>query len=134
MVEGSPQIAESAAVVRAFERFEGPINVVTDSAYVAGIIVREEHTWLKEVSNPKLYKLLLKLVFLLSHRKQLFHVMHVRSHTDLPGPVAKGNWRADALAMPILAPHVPDKFAQAKLSHQLYHPNVPALMRMFKLS
>ncbi|NWV97440.1 POK18 protein, partial [Machaerirhynchus nigripectus] len=34
VVEGSPQIAELAAIVGAFERFKEPINLVTDSAYV----------------------------------------------------------------------------------------------------
>lgn len=38
VVDGSPQIAELAAVVRIFERFEEPINLVTGSAYVAGVI------------------------------------------------------------------------------------------------
>ncbi|NWZ17249.1 PO113 protein, partial [Agelaius phoeniceus] len=33
-VEGSPQVAELDAVVRAFERFSEPFNLVTDSAYV----------------------------------------------------------------------------------------------------
>ncbi|XP_066194281.1 uncharacterized protein [Sylvia atricapilla] len=38
VVEGSPQIAELAAVVRAFEKFKDqPLNLVTDSAYVAGV-------------------------------------------------------------------------------------------------
>ncbi|RMC19942.1 hypothetical protein DUI87_03509 [Hirundo rustica rustica] len=34
-VEGSPQVAELAAVVRAFEKFPEPFNLVTDSAYAA---------------------------------------------------------------------------------------------------
>uniref|UniRef100_A0A8U7MZJ7 ribonuclease H n=1 Tax=Corvus moneduloides TaxID=1196302 RepID=A0A8U7MZJ7_CORMO len=56
IVEGSPQIAELAAVVRAFEKFKDePFNLVTDSAYVAGIAMRAEHAFLKEVSNQKLY-------------------------------------------------------------------------------
>ncbi|NXA75112.1 POK11 protein, partial [Thryothorus ludovicianus] len=33
-VEGSPQIAQLAAVIRAFGRFSEPFNLVTDSAYV----------------------------------------------------------------------------------------------------
>lgn len=44
VVDSSPQITELAAVVRAFERFEEPINLVTDSAYVAGVIARAEHS------------------------------------------------------------------------------------------
>ncbi|NXY56130.1 POL1 protein, partial [Callaeas wilsoni] len=35
--------------------------------------------------------------------------------------------------MSVQAPKVPDTFAQVKLSHQFYHQNVPALIRMFKL-
>ncbi|NWY42467.1 POK19 protein, partial [Sylvia atricapilla] len=36
--------------------------------------------------------------------------------------------------MPAEIVNVPDIFAQAKLSHTFYHQNVPALIRMFKLS
>ncbi|NXM47466.1 POK11 protein, partial [Gymnorhina tibicen] len=86
VVEGSPQIAELAVVIRAFERFPEPLNIVTDSAYVAGVVSRAENALLKEVSNPKLYELLSTLVYLLSYREQPFYVMHViRSHTNLAG-------------------------------------------------
>ncbi|KFO62237.1 hypothetical protein N302_03228, partial [Corvus brachyrhynchos] len=129
--EGSPQIAELAAMVRAFERFQEPFNLVTDLAYVAGITASAEHALLKEVANPKLYQLLSKLVYLLSHREQPFHVMHVWSHTDLP--TTEWYRRADALAMPVLTPDVPDIFQQAKLSHQFFHQNAPSLIRMFDL-
>lgn len=89
---------------------------------------------LKEVSNPKLYDLLSQLVFLLSHREQSYYVMHVRSHTDLPGPVVEGNRNADALAAPVQLASLPGMFQQAKLSHRFYHQNVPALVRKFHLS
>ncbi|NXQ66586.1 POK8 protein, partial [Quiscalus mexicanus] len=133
-VEGSPQIAELDAVVRAFERFPGPFNLVTDSAYVAGVVSRAENAVLQEVSNPTLYNLLSKLVQLVSHREQPFYVMHVRSHTDLPGFIAEGNRRADALAAPVQAAPLPDLFSQAKISHQLFHQNAPGLVRQFHLT
>lgn len=107
VVKGSPQVAELAAVVKAFERFNEPFNLVTDSAYVAGVVSRAERASLREVANPKIYNLLLKLIQIVSHRKQPFYVMHVRSHTDLPGFIAEGNWRADALAMPIEMANLP---------------------------
>ncbi|RMC20476.1 hypothetical protein DUI87_01326 [Hirundo rustica rustica] len=84
-VEGSPQVAELAAVVRAFEKFSEPINLVTDSAYVAGVVSRAEPAVLKEIDNEHLFRLLSKLIYLISHREHPFYVMHVRSHTDLPG-------------------------------------------------
>ncbi|TRZ08459.1 hypothetical protein HGM15179_018652, partial [Zosterops borbonicus] len=133
IVQGSPQIAELAAVVRAFEKFTQPINLVTDSAYVAGIAERAEHSLLKEVSNPDLYSLLSKLVYLLSHPEQPYHIMHVRSHTDLPGPITEGNWRADVLAMAVQTT-LPDIFNQAKLRHQFFSQNVPALIYIFKIT
>lgn len=111
VVEGSPQIAELAAVIRAFEKFKDqPFNLVTDSAYVAGVAMRAEHAFLKEVSNKNLYSLLSQLVFLVSHRKHPFYIMHVRSHTDLPGAIVEGNKRADALAMVAQTPNLPDIF------------------------
>ncbi|NWI55539.1 POK18 protein, partial [Calyptomena viridis] len=73
-VEGSPQVAELHAVVRAFERFKGPFNLVTDSAYVAGIVQRAENAVLGDTPNPKVYELISKLVYL-----------HIRSHSGLPG-------------------------------------------------
>ncbi|RMC06524.1 hypothetical protein DUI87_15961 [Hirundo rustica rustica] len=133
-VEGSPQVAELAAVVRAFERFPEPFNLVTDSAYVAGVVSRADQAILQEVSNTALFELLSKLVKLVSHREQPFFVMHTRSHTDLPGFVAEGNRRADALAAPAAMAPLPSIFEQAKLSHQLHHQNVPGLVRRFHIT
>lgn len=84
--------------------------MVTDSAYVAGVAMKAEHAFLKEVSTPtpNLHKLLSKLIHLISHRKQLYHIVHVRSHTDLPGAVAEGNKRADTLAMAMGSANLPD--------------------------
>ncbi|RMC04303.1 hypothetical protein DUI87_19122 [Hirundo rustica rustica] len=132
-VEGSPQVAELAAVVRAFERFSEPFNLVTDSAYVAGVVSRAEQAILQEVSNIALYELLSKLVKLVSHREQPFFVMHTRSHTDLPGFIAEGNRKADALAAPAEMAPLPNIFEQAKLSHQLFHQNAPGLVCRFHL-
>ncbi|TRZ09233.1 hypothetical protein HGM15179_017875 [Zosterops borbonicus] len=108
VVEGYPQIAELAAVIRAFEKFQEPINLVINSAYVAGVAMRPEHSFLKEVSNSNLYCLLSKLVYLISHRKQSFHIMHVTPHIDLSGAVTQGNRRANVLAMSTESANVPD--------------------------
>ncbi|RMC19182.1 hypothetical protein DUI87_03787 [Hirundo rustica rustica] len=132
-VEGSPQVAELAAVVRAFERFPEPFNLVTDSAYVAGVVSRADQAILQEVSNIALYDLFSKLVRLISHREQPYFVMHTRSHTDLPGFIAEGNRKADALAAPAEMAPLPNIFMQAKLSHQLFHQNAPGLVRRFHL-
>uniref|UniRef100_A0A674GKQ4 Uncharacterized protein n=1 Tax=Taeniopygia guttata TaxID=59729 RepID=A0A674GKQ4_TAEGU len=134
LVEGSPQVAELAAVVRAFERFSEPFNLVTDSAYVAGIVSRAEQAVLREIENEHLFRLLSRLIYLISHREHPFFVMHVRSHTDLPGEIAEGNRKADSFAAPVENASLPDVFQQAKLSHEHYHQNVPGLIRQFQLT
>ncbi|RMB93253.1 hypothetical protein DUI87_30375 [Hirundo rustica rustica] len=133
-VEGSCQVAELAAVVRAFERFPEPFHLITDLAYVAGVVSRAEQAVLSEVSNSALFNLLSKLVNLISHREQQFYVMHIRSHTDLPGFIAEGNRQADALAVPMEMAPLPNIFEQAKVSHQLFQQNAPGLVRQFHLT
>ncbi|NWH41657.1 POK11 protein, partial [Chloropsis hardwickii] len=134
VVEGSPQVAELDAVVRVFRRFPGPFTLVMDSACVEGVVARAENAVLQEVSNPKLFELLSKLINLVSNRQEKFFVMHVRSHTDLPGFVADGNRRADALAAPAGMAPLPNVFKQARLSHQLHYQNALGLVWQFQLT
>lgn len=135
VVEGSRQIAELAAVVRAFQKFQQPFNLVTDLTYVAGIAERAEHALLKEVQNKKLYSLLSELIWLISHREQPYHVLY---HTELPGYITEGNGKADLLVMAVNATHispaVPQVFQQARLSHTFFHQNAPALVHQLKTS
>ncbi|TRZ08485.1 hypothetical protein HGM15179_018617 [Zosterops borbonicus] len=46
VAEGSPQIVELAAVVRVFQKFNTPFDLVTDSAFVSGIAHRAENSLL----------------------------------------------------------------------------------------
>lgn len=107
-------------------------NLVTDLVYVAGVVSRAENVILREVSNTHLFDLLSRLIYLISHQEQLFCVMHVRSHIDLPGFIAEGSQRADALVAPAEIATIPNVFQQAKLSHQ-FHQNVPGLVCQFHL-
>ncbi|NXA72428.1 POK19 protein, partial [Thryothorus ludovicianus] len=63
LIEGqendSLQTLELAAVAWAVSRFLGPLNVITDSLYVAGLLQRIEDSTIKEVQNKRLYELLL---------------------------------------------------------------------------
>ncbi|NWX65024.1 POK8 protein, partial [Promerops cafer] len=133
LVQGSPQIAKIAAVVRAFKMFLEPINIVTDSEYIYGVVSWAEDSILKEVSNPHLFEYLSQLVHLISVREHPFLIMHTRSHTPLPGFIAEGNKRADALAM-LAQNHLPNISEQVRLSHQFFHQNASALVRMFKIT
>ena len=56
--EGSPQIVELRAVVMVFQHFSCPVNVVTDSAYVAGLVQRLDKAVLGQVNNETLFGIL----------------------------------------------------------------------------
>lgn len=127
-----PQILELAAVVRVFQRWDTPINIVTDSAYVANLVQNIENSCLKDVNNPLLYSLMHTLLRLLNNRKTSYFIVHIRAHTALPGPLVEGNRRADALTL--VAQVVPNVFEQARLSHAFYHQTARAIKKQFSLS
>ncbi|NXY39520.1 PO113 protein, partial [Pomatorhinus ruficollis] len=57
--EDSLQTLELLAVVWALSRWlQQPINIVTDSLYVAGIATRIEGAQIKDIANKRLYQLL----------------------------------------------------------------------------
>ncbi|NWU64631.1 PO113 protein, partial [Pterocles burchelli] len=124
--------AELAAVVRAFQKWEIPLNILTDSAYVAGVVERAEASLLRDISHPVLFNLLQELILLLNNYVNRYFIMHIRSHTTLPGFLAEGNRQADLLTLS--AQVLPNKLAQAKLSHSFFHQNAAALKRQFHLS
>ncbi|NWV99439.1 POK6 protein, partial [Machaerirhynchus nigripectus] len=147
---GSPQIVESAAVVRAFQLFPEPFSLITDSAHVAGIIKRIEGiegSVLKDVNNDKLCPWLTCLCQILSHRTNPYFVSHVRAHSGLPGFMAEGNARADALASDeeaaagtdnstsvLAAAALPSTTERAKLSRAFSHQNAQAIERDFHIT
>ncbi|NXT72760.1 PO113 protein, partial [Chaetops frenatus] len=57
--EDSLQTLELMAVVWALANLPNPLNIVTDSLYVAGIVARIEDANIKEVNNQRLYELFL---------------------------------------------------------------------------
>ncbi|RMC08192.1 hypothetical protein DUI87_14432 [Hirundo rustica rustica] len=132
--DGSAQLVELRAAVMAFEKFsQEPFSLITDSAYVADIAQRLSCSVLKEVSNPALFDLLKALWCAIQARVHPYYVLHVRSHTNLPGFVAEGNARADKLANPSWVAPQPDVLAQAKTSHGFFHHNVHTLQKQFQL-
>ncbi|NXM92795.1 PO113 protein, partial [Oenanthe oenanthe] len=57
--EDSLQTLELLAVTWAVTHLDGPLNVVSDSLYVVGVVCRIEDASVKEVSNRRLYELFL---------------------------------------------------------------------------
>ncbi|NWT81467.1 POK6 protein, partial [Lanius ludovicianus] len=122
------------AVVEAFHLFSRkPINIVGNSLYITGTVERIELSYLKEVSNKDLFVLLTTLYNFLFHKSHEYYILHLRSHTTLPGPIVEGNVnvRADALAIAVT---IPQKLGQAKFSHDFYHQNARTLAKQLDLN
>ncbi|KAK4810583.1 hypothetical protein QYF61_007320 [Mycteria americana] len=134
VVQGTPQIVELVAVIKAFQRWSEPLNIVTDSQYVCGVVQRLEKAWLKHVNNEQLFSLFKQLWYELNRRQNDFYVLHTRSHTNLPGFIVEGNRRADRLTAPVWATPVPQTIKQAQLSHEFFHQSAKALRKQFGLS
>ncbi|NXI72513.1 POK6 protein, partial [Anseranas semipalmata] len=122
---------ELAAVVRVFKIFPRAVNIVTDSAYVTGIVQRMEASFLKQIDHPLLFTLLYDLKHQTEHRTAPYFIVHVRSHTMFPGLISERNQLADQL---VGATIVPQLFQQARLSHKFYHQSAGALHRAFRIT
>lgn len=133
IVQSSPQIVELATVVRVFQLFQQPLNLITDSAHVANVVKWLEGSLLKETSNDILYSYLSCMKTLLENREHKFFITHIKAHSSLPGFLAEGNAQADKLTMPI-SQTLPDISEQARLSHAFFHQNAQALMESCRIS
>ncbi|KAF1474615.1 Endogenous retrovirus group K member 11 Pol protein, partial [Megadyptes antipodes antipodes] len=75
------QTLELTAVIWALEHWLNlPLNVVTDSLYVAGLVPRIQDALIKEASNPLLGRLFVRLRSVISQRTAPCAVIHIRSH------------------------------------------------------
>lgn len=114
-IEGSTQVVELAAVVRAFQLFQEPFYLITDYAYVANIVKRTEGSVLKDVSNDALCRYLTCLYTIVRSRTNQYFVSHIRAHSWLSRFLTEGNCRANKLTVAIVN-ILPNIFEQAKLS------------------
>ncbi|NXW51372.1 POK18 protein, partial [Nyctiprogne leucopyga] len=123
---------ELAAAVHAFGLFpDKSLNIIVDSAYVIGIVHHLESAFIREVENKQLFQLLLKLAQLLKTRQHLYFIVHIHSHTNLPGLLTEGNIIADQLTMTVVSTRC---FEQDKLVHDFFHQNAHSLWKHFSLT
>uniref|UniRef100_A0A8C3I067 Uncharacterized protein n=1 Tax=Chrysemys picta bellii TaxID=8478 RepID=A0A8C3I067_CHRPI len=131
VANGSLQVLEFRAIIRAFVKWPNvPLNIISDSLYAVGVTCRLERSVLKNVSNPELWQALLQLWHLLDARSCPYFIMHICSHSGITDSLAEGNTLVDQLVGSV---HVPDSFAQARISHDFFHQSARALSRQFRL-
>ena len=69
--------------------------------------------------------------YVISHRTLPYFIMHIRSHSKLPGPLTEGNRKADQATVAFATPQL---FQQVQLSHQVFHQNKRALQKQFQMT
>lgn len=124
---GSPQIVELRAMAMIFQQFSCPVNVVMDSAYVAGLVQRLDKAVLGHVIQKRLFGILKLLWIEIQKRHSPYYILHIKSHTNLPGFLVEGNARADALVSGVAMGPIPNVKQQAIASHQFFHQSHRAL-------
>lgn len=129
--EKSAQKVELLAVIEVFNLFPQAFNLYTDSLYVANLFPVIETAYISENSTVSHY--LLTLQQLIHQRQFPFFVAHIRSHSNLPGPLAEGNAKADQLTNYVAFP-VQTPVSQAQDAHKLHHQNATALRLQFKIT
>lgn len=133
--EGSPQVVELQAVIEVFKKWQDvEVNIIDDSLYVVGVVKRLRRAYLKEIDNITLFEKFKMLLFLLNQWTKCYYIMHVRSHTSLPGWITEGNKRADLLANPVWTGPPPNKLLQARGAHSFFHQPVKVLAKQFQIS
>lgn len=130
----SAQLVELTAIIKVFELLiDAPFNLYTDSAYVAtSVPLLETVPYIRPSTNAS--PLFAKLQRLILSRDAPFFIGHIRAHSGLPGPLAKGNDRVD-LATQLVASVTSDSpLAAAQRAHELHHLNAHTLRLKFSIT
>lgn len=116
----SVQLAELWAILLALQDFSSePINIVSDSSYAT-----LSCSLLPEVDLPLFLKTSIDKLFfqvqqVLLQRQHAIYICHIRAHSMLPCPLAKGSQLIDSLLFPLQA---------AEAEHQAHHTNARGLI------
>lgn len=129
----SPQVIELQIVIKVFELFLGPFNLISDSQYVVNMLQCLEVVGKVNLKST-IGKLVLALQDLILHRSSPFFAQHIRAHTGLPGPLAEGNDIVDKASRACVTFFITSPVALARDFHSCFHVNSKTLSSRFKIS
>ena len=101
-------------------------NIVSGSQYAVCITSYISQATLPLCATSSLQKLFSLLSSTLSQRRAPLFITHLRSHSQLPGPLVHGNAQIDSLLIGHLQ--------AAEQEHALHHTNSSGLQRRFHLT
>ncbi|KFP70725.1 hypothetical protein N310_11450, partial [Acanthisitta chloris] len=126
------QTLELLAVIWAMSNLNQPLNVVSDSLYVVGVVSRIEDADIKETNNQRLYELFLQLKRTLRSRTHPYAIFHIRSHKwDID--LGEGNDKADKLVS-LMQQNLLPRQREARENHAIFPQNAKGLAAKFRIS
>ena len=128
---GLPQITELHIACKVFENCPFPFNFISDSAYVVNALSILEAAGPLKPTSPA-FVLFLKLQTLIRSRSAPFFPMHIRAHTNLPGPLSEGNALVDSLTRQVWIFQA-TAVEHAVKFHSQFHVNSKTLCRRFSI-
>lgn len=129
----SAQIVELFAVLSVMQKFSNdPINIYTDSAYIAQSLPLLETTAFIKPTSTAIH-LFLRVQKAIRARSYPFFIGHLRAHTGLPGPLSTGNLLSDIATHKTTVSFV-STVDQAQQAHSIHHLNAQTLRLMFKIT
>ena len=117
--ETSPQVVECLVVLEVLEAFPGPLNIVSDSFYVVNAVKVFEVAGVIRPSS-KLAQIFQQIQSTLLGRRSPVFITHIRAHSSLPGPMSRGNDRADQVTR-VIAVALSPQLDVAKEFHRQFH-------------
>ena len=128
----SPQLTECQVVLEVLKNFPGPLNIVSDSSYVVNAVNSLETVGMIKMSST-VASIFQEIQNELLSRSSPIYITHIRAHSGLPGPMAKGNQQADRAtrigAFVIISP-----LEAAAKFHSQFHVTSETLRRRFSLT
>ncbi|XP_069738427.1 KRAB-A domain-containing protein 2 [Phaenicophaeus curvirostris] len=125
----SAQMAELYAVYQALLKYAQPLNIITDSLYIVQALCMLETVPMIHSKVTFIQQHLSLIQSLLLQRDCPVFVGHIRSHSNLPGPMAQGNQLADDLTKPQIY-----NICKAKQLHELHHLSARTLRKMCNIT
>ena len=125
----SAQMAELYAVYQALLKFSPSLNIITDSVYIVHAIQMLETVPQINSKVTFIQHHLSLIQSLLVARTHPLYIGHIRSHTNLPGPLTAGNNLADQYTKIYLA-----NLQKAEQFHKLHHVSARTLKRLYNLT
>lgn len=130
--ETSPQVVECMVVKEVLQRFQVPLNIISDSSYVVNAVKLLEAAGIIK-STSKVTDIFKSIQYMLQNRRSPIYITHIRAHSGLPGPMSSQNNLADK-ATRFMTVALSSPLETARTFHNDFHVTSETLRRRFSIT